>query len=89
MDRSNSVKISAERPMNRPEQMTDGVEPIEIPVGRDTGDPPVCAMDPREIAAQSFALTDCISMVTMRKEGITEILTHDDHFTQEVFTRLL
>jgi predicted nucleic acid-binding protein len=38
---------------------------------------------------KGYSLTDCISMVTMRQEGITEVLTHDDHFTQEGFTRLL
>jgi uncharacterized protein len=36
-----------------------------------------------------YSLTDCISMETMRDEGITEILTHDNHFTQEGFTILL
>jgi hypothetical protein len=30
-----------------------------------------------------------ISMETMRQHGITEILTHDDHFTQEGFSVLL
>lgn len=38
---------------------------------------------------KAYSLTDCISMVTMRQEGITEILTHDDHFKQEGFTILL
>ena len=38
---------------------------------------------------KGYSLTDCISMVTMRQEGITEVLTHDDHFTQEGFTKLL
>jgi predicted nucleic acid-binding protein len=38
---------------------------------------------------KGYSLTDCISMVTMRQEGITEVLTHDDHFTQEEFIRLL
>jgi len=28
-------------------------------------------------------------MEAMRQEGITEILTHDNHFTQEGFTILL
>jgi len=28
-------------------------------------------------------------MEAMRQEGITDILTHDDHFTQEGFTILL
>ena len=38
---------------------------------------------------KEYGLTDCVSMVTMRREGITEVLTHDDHFAQEGFTKLL
>jgi predicted nucleic acid-binding protein len=38
---------------------------------------------------KEYGLTDCISMVTMRQEGIQEVLTHDDHFAQEGFIRLL
>ena len=38
---------------------------------------------------KGYSLTDCISMLVMRQEGITEILTHDNHFTQEGFTLLL
>jgi len=38
---------------------------------------------------KGYSLTDCISMLVMRQEGITEILTHDDHFTQEGFIKLL
>jgi predicted nucleic acid-binding protein len=38
---------------------------------------------------KGYSLTDCISMGTMRQEGITEILTHDGHFAQEGFTLLL
>jgi predicted nucleic acid-binding protein len=38
---------------------------------------------------KEYSLTDCISMATMRQEGIAEVLTHDDHFTQEGFVRLL
>jgi predicted nucleic acid-binding protein len=38
---------------------------------------------------KEYSLADCISMETMRQEGIVEILTHDDHFTQEGFTVLL
>jgi predicted nucleic acid-binding protein len=34
---------------------------------------------------KGYSLTDCISMQAMRAEGITEILTHDNHFTQEGF----
>ncbi len=38
---------------------------------------------------KGYSLTDCISMHLMRERGITEILTHDHHFTQEGFTILL
>lgn len=38
---------------------------------------------------KGYSLTDCVSMLTMRREGITEILTHDAHFAQEGFTILL
>src|SRR5207302_10588264 len=38
---------------------------------------------------KSYSLTDCVSMETMRQEGINEILTHDNHFTQEGFAILL
>ncbi|MFI5458621.1 MAG: type II toxin-antitoxin system VapC family toxin [Isosphaerales bacterium] len=38
---------------------------------------------------KGYSLTDCISMKTMRQDGITDILTHDNHFTQEGLTILL
>jgi predicted nucleic acid-binding protein len=38
---------------------------------------------------KGYSLTDCISMATMRQEGITDILTHDAHFSQEGFQILL
>ncbi|MFB8788601.1 MAG: PIN domain-containing protein [Potamolinea sp.] len=38
---------------------------------------------------KGYSLTDCISMQTMRQLGITEVLTHDRHFTQEGFVILL
>jgi predicted nucleic acid-binding protein len=38
---------------------------------------------------KEYSLQDCISMQIMRQLGITEILTHDKHFTQEGFTILL
>jgi uncharacterized protein len=38
---------------------------------------------------KGYSLTDCVSMETMRQEGITDILTHDGHFMQEGFTILL
>lgn len=37
---------------------------------------------------KEYSLTDCISMQTMKQMGITEILTHDKHFTQEGFVIL-
>lgn len=36
-----------------------------------------------------YSLTDCISMQMMRELGISEVLTHDRHFTQEGFVALL
>ena len=37
---------------------------------------------------KSYSLVDCISMQTMREEGLTEILTNDRHFEQEGFRAL-
>jgi uncharacterized protein len=37
---------------------------------------------------KEFSLTDCVSMQTMRQLKLTEILTHDKHFSQEGFTIL-
>jgi predicted nucleic acid-binding protein len=34
---------------------------------------------------KGYSLTDCISMETMRHEGITDVLTNDAHFEQEGF----
>jgi hypothetical protein len=34
---------------------------------------------------KGYSLTDCISMQTMRREGLTEALTKDRHFEQEGF----
>ena len=38
---------------------------------------------------KGYSLTDCISMNVMKREGISEILTHDRHFAQEGFTALI
>jgi predicted nucleic acid-binding protein len=35
-----------------------------------------------------YSLTDCVSMQTMRREGLTEALTNDRHFEQEGFRAL-
>ena len=37
---------------------------------------------------KGYSLTDCISMHTMRREGLTEALTNDRHFEQEGFRAL-
>ncbi|MBZ5618134.1 MAG: PIN domain-containing protein [Acidobacteriia bacterium] len=37
---------------------------------------------------KGYSLTDCISMQTMRNEGITDVLTSDMHFDQEGFRAL-
>lgn len=37
---------------------------------------------------KGYSLTDCISMNVMKAEGITDILTHDEHFRQEGFRTL-
>jgi uncharacterized protein len=37
---------------------------------------------------KGYSLTDCISMQTIRREGLTDILTNDRHFEQEGFCAL-
>jgi predicted nucleic acid-binding protein len=37
---------------------------------------------------KGYSLTDCISMQTMRREGLTEVLTNDRHFSKEGFRAL-
>jgi predicted nucleic acid-binding protein len=37
---------------------------------------------------KGYSLADCISMQTMRREGLTEALTNDRHFEQEGFRAL-
>lgn len=32
-----------------------------------------------------YSLTDCVSMQTMRRDGLTDVLTNDHHFAQEGF----
>jgi len=34
---------------------------------------------------KGYSLVDCISMQTMRLQGLTEVLTNDRHFEQEGF----
>ena len=38
---------------------------------------------------KGYSLVDCISMATMRRQGISEVLTNDHHFMQEGFKVLL
>jgi uncharacterized protein len=38
---------------------------------------------------KGYRLTDCISMQTMRSEGVTDVLTDDAHFQQEGFRAVL
>jgi predicted nucleic acid-binding protein len=40
-------------------------------------------------ADKGYSLTDCISMNLMSNHGITDVLSHDSHFTQEGFRILL
>jgi predicted nucleic acid-binding protein len=37
---------------------------------------------------KGYSLTDCISMQTMRREGLTDALTNDRHFQHEGFRAL-
>jgi predicted nucleic acid-binding protein len=37
---------------------------------------------------KGYSLTDCVSMQTMRREGLTDVLTNDWHFEQEGFRAL-
>ena len=37
---------------------------------------------------KSYSLTDCRSMLALRALGMTEVLSNDQHFTQEGFTIL-
>ena len=34
---------------------------------------------------KGYSLTDCISMQTMRRRGLSDVLTNDRHFEQEGF----
>ena len=38
---------------------------------------------------KAYSMVDCLSMVVMKNKGLTEVLTHDRHFTQEGFQILL
>jgi predicted nucleic acid-binding protein len=36
---------------------------------------------------KGYSLADCVSMQTMRREGLSDVLTSDRHFEQEGFAR--
>lgn len=38
---------------------------------------------------KKYSLTDCISMNTLKQENITDILSNDNHFSQEGFNILI
>ena len=42
----------------------------------------------RDRPDKGYSLVDCISMQTMKREGLTEVLTNDKHFEQEGFRAL-
>jgi predicted nucleic acid-binding protein len=42
----------------------------------------------RQRPDKSYSLTDCISMQTMRRHGIGDVLTNDRHFEQEGYRAL-
>jgi predicted nucleic acid-binding protein len=37
---------------------------------------------------KGYSMVDCVSMATMRRHGIIEVLTNDNHFIQEGFNVL-
>ena len=42
----------------------------------------------RDRPDKGYSLVDCVSMQTMRREGLIEVLTNDRHFEQEGFRAL-
>ncbi|HEY3324777.1 MAG TPA: PIN domain-containing protein [Planctomycetota bacterium] len=58
-----------------------------LPQSRATFDSGLILYDARH--DKGFSLVDCISMTTMRRIGITDVLTNDEHFAQEGFNVLL
>jgi predicted nucleic acid-binding protein len=43
----------------------------------------------RERNDKTYSFADCVSMVTMERLAIPEVLTNDDHFSQEEYQKLL
>jgi uncharacterized protein len=71
---------AARRVMNNPNHLV-------LPQSRDLFNDGLALFNSRP--DKGYSLTDCISMVAMRKGGIREVLTHDHHFEQEGFVLLL
>jgi uncharacterized protein len=42
-----------------------------------------------ERSDKEYSMTDCISMASMRLRNVTDVLSHDHHFTQEGFVILM
>ena len=42
-----------------------------------------------ERSDREWSLTDCISFIVMREQGLTDVLTDDHHLTQAGFVPLL
>jgi uncharacterized protein len=58
----------------------------EVTVHRQTHESFLAALELyRHRPDKGYSLVDCVSMNTMRRWAITEILTNDRHFTQEGF----
>ena len=89
------------RPPPRPRRPRHPAPPPPPPPPGITADPHIIVVPQSDHSFQAgfalyqsrpdkqYSLTDCISMETMRQQGITDILTHDNNFTQEGFTALL
>ena len=58
-----------------------------VPQSRQNFDMGLVVYDARH--DKGYTLVDCISMNTMRRMDLFEILTHDHHFTQEGFEVLI
>ena len=67
-------------------ELLDGSEVLVIPQSRESFRQGLALYRAR--LDKGYSLTDCIFMQTMRREGLTEVLTNDRHFEQEGFRAL-